>query len=134
MNKVILVGRLTKDVDVKNTANQTVFAQFTVAVQRKYKDANGSYQSDFINCVAWRQTATFISQYFHKGMKIGLTGSLQTRSYDDRNGNKVFVTEVLVEEAEFIESKQGQPQEKKDKPIAPSMTEAELTADLPFEI
>ncbi len=104
MNKVILVGRLTKDPEVKNTSSQVAFCNFTVAVDRRFKDQNGQRQADFINCVAWRQTATFISSYFRKGSKIGIVGSLQSRSYDDNNGQKRYVTEVVVEEAEFVES------------------------------
>lgn len=104
MNKVILVGRLTKDPEVKNTASQVPFCNFTVAVDRRFKDNNGQRQADFINCVAWRQTASFIGQYFKKGSRIGLVGSIQTRTYDDQAGQRRYVTEVVVEEAEFVES------------------------------
>ena len=104
MNKVELVGRLTKDPEVKLTSNQTQFCNFTIAVDRRFKDANGQRQADFINCVAWRQTAVFIQKYFHKGNRIGLVGSIQTRSYDDQSGQKKFITEVVVDEAEFVES------------------------------
>lgn len=104
MNKWCGIGRLTKEPDVKNTASQVAVCTFTVAVDRKFKDSNGQRQADFINCVAWRQTATFISQYFHKGSRIGLTGSIQTRTYEDKNGDKKFITEVVVDEAEFVES------------------------------
>ncbi|MCQ2503985.1 MAG: single-stranded DNA-binding protein [Saccharofermentans sp.] len=104
MNKVVLVGRLTKDPEIKNTSSQVQFCNFTVAVDRRFKDQNGQRQADFINCVAWRQTATFISSYFHKGSKIGIVGSLQSRSFDDNNGQKRYVTEVVVDEAEFVES------------------------------
>ena len=107
MNKVELVGRLTKDPEVKLTSNQTQFCNFTIAVDRRFKDANGQRQADFINCVAWRQTAVFIQKYFHKGNRIGLVGSIQTRSYDDQNGQKKFITEVVVDEAEFVESSGG---------------------------
>ena len=110
MNKVILVGRLTKDPEVKNTSSQVPFCNFTIAVDRRFKDQNGQRQADFINCVAWRQTATFINSYFHKGSKIGISGSIQSRSYEDQSGQRRYVTEVLVEEAEFVESsapKQG---------------------------
>ena len=108
MNKVELVGRLTKDPEVKLTSNQTQFCNFTVAVDRRFKDANGQRQADFINCVAWRQTAVFIQKYFHKGNRIGLVGSIQTRSYDDQqSGQKRFITEVVVDEAEFVESSGG---------------------------
>lgn len=104
MNKWCGIGRLTKEPEVKNTSNQVTVCTFTVAVDRKFKDSNGQRQADFINCVAWRQTATFISQYFHKGSRIGLTGSIQTRTYEDKNGDKKFITEVVVDEAEFVES------------------------------
>ena len=108
MNKVLLVGRITKDPEVKLTSNQTAYCNFTIAVDRKFKDQNGERQSDFINCVAWRQTANFIGKYFHKGSRIGLCGSLQTRSYENQNGQKVFVTEVVVDDAEFVDSKGGE--------------------------
>ena len=104
MNKVILIGRLTKDPEVKNTASQVTVCRFSVAVDRRFKDQNGQRQTDFINCVAWRQTANFISSYFHKGSRIAVVGSIQTRNYDDNNGQKHYVTEVVVDEAEFVES------------------------------
>ena len=107
MNKAMLVGRLTKDPEIKMTSNQTKFCQFTLAVDRRFKDANGQRQADFINCLAWRQTAEFIVKYFKKGNKIGVVGSIQTRSYDDQNGQKRFITEVVVDEAEFVESSGG---------------------------
>ncbi|MBR6959395.1 MAG: single-stranded DNA-binding protein, partial [Clostridiales bacterium] len=88
MNKVVLVGRLTKDPEAKMTSSQVPFVNFTVAVDRRFKDSNGQRQADFINCVAWRQTASFISNYFHKGSRIGVIGSLQTRSYDGNDGQK----------------------------------------------
>lgn len=105
MNKVMLIGFLTRDPESKNTSLGNTVCSFTIAVRRRFKDANGEYQSDFINCVAWKQTATFVSSYFHKGSKIAITGSIQTRNYDDKDGKKVYVTEVVVDEAEFVESK-----------------------------
>ena len=105
MNKVELVGRLTKDPEVKLTSNQTQFCNFTIAVDRRFKDANGQRQADFINCVAWRQTAVFIQKYFRKGNRIGLVGSIQTRTYDDQqSGQKRYIPEVVIDEAEFVES------------------------------
>ena len=79
MNKVELVGRLTKDPESKMTSNQTPYCNFTVAVDRRFKDANGERQADFINCVAWRQTAEFIQKYFRKGNKIGVCGSIDKK-------------------------------------------------------
>ena len=104
MNKVELVGRLTKDPEIKMTSNQTQFCSFTVAVDRRFKNSNGEREADFINCLAWKETAVFINKYFHKGNRIGLTGRIQTRSYEDDFGNKHLITEVVVEETEFVEN------------------------------
>jgi single-strand DNA-binding protein len=132
MNKWCGVGRLTKDVELKTTSNQKAFCNFTLAVDRRFKDANGQRQADFINCVAWNQTAEFIQKYFQKGSKIGVCGSIQTRSYDNNNGQKVFVTEVIVEEAEFVESQQ------RSEAPAPQVEEQPISKEeggnLPFEI
>ena len=105
MNKVILVGRLVKDPEVKTTQNQIAVCSFTLAVDRKIKSANGERQADFLSCVAWRSQAELLGKYFHKGSRIGIIGNLQSRSYDDTNGKKVYVTEVVVDEVEFVESK-----------------------------
>lgn len=105
MNKVILVGRLVKDPEVKTTQSQIAVCSFTIAVDRKFKAANGERQSDFISCVAWRQQADLLGKYFEKGSRVGITGNLQSRSYDDASGKKVYVTEVVVDEIEFIDSK-----------------------------
>jgi len=101
MNKAILVGNLTSDPERKTTPQGTSVTTFTVAVQRRYKNANGGYDADFINCVAWRGTADFVSKYFQKGSRIGVVGNIQTRSYDDKDGNRRYVTEVVADEVEF---------------------------------
>lgn len=122
MNKVILVGRLVKDPEVKTTQNQISVCSFTIAVDRKFKAANGERQSDFISCVAWRQLADLLGKYFQKGSRIGIVGNLQSRSYDDANGKKVYITEVLVDEIEFVESRkdnQGDKQNQEYTPPAP---------------
>ena len=121
MNKVVLVGRLTKDPEVKMTSSQVQFVNFTIAVDRRFKDSNGQRQADFINCVAWRQTATFISSYFRKGSRIGVVGSLQSRSYDGNDGQKRYVTEVVVDEAEFVESASGSGKPAQDVPAQQPM-------------
>lgn len=130
MNKVELIGRLTKEPEIKLTSNQTQFCNFTIAVDRRFKDANGQRQADFINCVAWKNTAVFIQKYFHKGNKIGVVGSIQTRSYDDQNGQKKFITEVIVDEVEFVESQQSA-QPAPQPATAPN--ETAVTADEPAE-
>jgi single-strand DNA-binding protein len=102
MNQVQLVGNLTRDPEYRTLQSGVTCCQFTVACQRRFKNANGTYDADFIGCVAWRQTADFIHRYFIKGNKIGLTGTIQTRSYDAQDGSKRYVTEVLVENVEFV--------------------------------
>lgn len=134
MNKAILVGRLTKDVELKNTSNQKQFCSFTVAIDRNYKDSNGQRQADFINCVAWNQTAVFIQKYFHKGSKIGIIGSIQTRNYDDNEGTKRFVTEVLVNEAEFVESANNNTEPTAEQPSNVQNDGQNVSGELPFEI
>lgn len=104
MNKVHIVGRLTKDPEISVTSDQTPRAKFTVAVDRRFKDAAGNKLTDFIPCVAWKQTAQFVSNYFKKGQRIGLSGSVQTRKYDN-NGQTVFVVEIVADEVEFVDSK-----------------------------
>ena len=138
MNKCELVGRLTKDPELKLTSNQTAYCNFTIAVDRRFKDSNGQRQADFINCVAWKQTATFVQKYFHKGNRIGIVGSIQTRQYEDNGGVKHFVTEVIVDEAEFVESQTQtapapQTQAEPTQDNAPA-EEAPAVGALPFEI
>lgn len=132
MNKVELVGRLTKEPEVKLTSNQTKFCNFAIAVDRRFKDANGQRQADFISCVAWKQTAEFIQKYFHKGNRIGICGSIQTRSYEDEKG-KHFITEVLVEEVEFVES-QATVQPQAPQETVQDNPEEATSGELPFEI
>lgn len=101
INKVILGGRLTADIELKATPNGVAVAQFTIATNRRGNNA----QTDFINCVAWRQTAEFVSKYFSKGSSICVVGELQQRSWEDKNGGKRYATEVIVSEALFVDSK-----------------------------
>lgn len=105
MNKAILTGRLTKDPEHRTTPNGVSVTTFAVAVSRRTKNAEGRYDADFINVVAWRSTADFVAKYFQKGSRIGVVGSIQSRSYEDKNGNRRYVTEVVAEEAEFVGSK-----------------------------
>ena len=105
MNKVLLLGNLVKDIEYKQTPNGVAVVTFTLAVRRRIKNAQGGYDADFINCVAWRHTADFLRKYFSKGQAVAVVGQIQTRSYEDNNGNKRYVTEVLVDEAEFAGGK-----------------------------
>ena len=105
INRVVLVGRLTKDPETRTTQNGVTVCNFTVACDRPYVKQGEERQADFINCIAWRQTGEFVSKYFAKGNRIALDGSIQTRSWDDKNGNKRYATEVVVDHVEFVQSK-----------------------------
>ena len=111
LNKVILCGRLTADPELKQTSGGIAVVSFTLAVNRRYqtKTADGSaapqQQADFISVVAWRQTAEFISRYFRKGSALCITGSIQTRTWQDQQGQKRYATEVVADEAMFVDSK-----------------------------
>lgn len=108
LNRVILMGRITQELELKQTPNGTSVLSFSVAVDRSYSKQGEERQTDFINCVAWRQQAEFISKYFGKGRMIALEGNLRTRTYDDKNGVKHYVTEVYVDNVSFTgEAKQG---------------------------
>lgn len=105
MNKVLLVGRLTKDPELKHTNNDIPVVQFSLAVNRQYTGRNGEKQADFINCVAWRAQAENLAKYMRKGSMIGVEGEIQTRNYEDNNGVKHYITEVVCSSVEFLESK-----------------------------
>ena len=105
LNKVILGGRMTADPELKQTPQGISVTSFSIAVNRRGKDA----QTDFINCVAWRQTADFICRFFKKGSSICITGSIQTRTWNDQQNNKRYATEVVAEEAFFVDAKTDAP-------------------------
>lgn len=106
MNKVSLIGNLVRDPEVRYTQgeNSMAVARFTLAVSRKKKNADGQYESDFINCVSFGRLAEFAEKHFLKGMKIAVIGHIQTGSYTKRDGSKVYTTDVMVEEQEFCQS------------------------------
>ncbi len=128
MNNVTIVGNLARDAELRETQSGKSVANFTIAAQRSFKNANGEYQADFIPCVAWGSTADFISKYFKKGSKIGVVGNIQTRDYENKDGNRVYVVEVNVSQAEFVESKNTNQQAKQEPTI-----EEDDTA-LPFDL
>lgn len=106
-NLVVLTGRMTSDVELKTTPSGVSVCSFAIAVERKYKQGEEK-QSDFINIVAWRQTAEFISKYFSKGSLIGIEGSIQTRKYKDKEGNTRTAFEVIANNVQFVESKKSE--------------------------
>ena len=106
MNKVVLMGRLTRDPEVRYTqTNNTLVASFSLAVNRRFAKQGEERQADFINVVAWSKTGEFCSKYFKKGQQVGVIGRIQTRNWDDEQGQKHYVTEVVAEEAYFADSK-----------------------------
>ncbi|MDB1693227.1 single-stranded DNA-binding protein [Enterococcus casseliflavus] len=107
INNVVLVGRLTKDPDLKYTGNGTAVATFTLAVNRNFTNQSGEREADFISCVIWRKSAETLANYAKKGVLIGVTGRIQTRSYDNQQGQKVYVTEVIADNFQLLESKKA---------------------------
>lgn len=107
LNKVILIGRFTRDPELRSTPSGISTCSFSLAVDRNYSSQNGERQTDFINCVAWRRTAEFISKYFSKGNLVCVEGSIQTRSWKDNDGNNRYATDVVVDQTYFVESKKS---------------------------
>lgn len=119
MNKVVLMGRLTREPDVRYTQSQLCTARFTLAVDRRFK-REGEATADFINCVAFGKTAEFAEKYLKKGTKIATSGRIQTGSYTNREGQKVYTTDVILEECEFAESKSSQSNQDPDRDTRPT--------------
>lgn len=136
LNKVILIGHMTADPELKQTQGGTSVCSFSIGVSRKYTKQGEQPQSDFINIVAWRNTAEFVSRYFRKGNAICICGSLQTRSWTDNNGNKRYATEVIADEVSFVEKKSDSsdyaPSYTAAPTQAPNFEEVEGDDDLPF--
>lgn len=138
MNRVILVGRITKDPELKKTAQDIAVVNFTIAVNRNYTDQQGEKQADFISCVVWRRQAENVAKYVSKGMLLGVEGRIQTRQYESETGMK-YITEVLCDSVQFLENKSSN-QSIEDQPSTKSQsdefyeTSKKLAAedDLPF--
>lgn len=104
MNQISLIGRLTKDIELSQTNNGKSVTNFTLAVNRNYKNSQGQREADFINCQAWGKQAELLANYLSKGSQLGLVGRIQTRNYENQNGQRVYVTEVVTEDITFINS------------------------------
>src|SRR5690625_4163446 len=105
LNRVVLVGRLTKDPDLRYTPNGVTVANFTIAVNRPFTNQQGNREADFINCVVWRRPAENLANYMKKGSMIGVDGRVQTRTFEGQDGKTVFVTEIVADSVQFLESK-----------------------------
>lgn len=128
INNVTLMGRLTADPELRTTTGGNSVTSFTVAVDRNYKNGD-ERQADFINCVAWRGTADFVSTYFKKGQMIALQGRIETRNYEDKNGNKRTAVEVIADNVSFCGGKVEQKEEPKEYPVE---LDVDPFGDLPF--
>lgn len=139
MNRVILVGRITKDPEMKKTAQDIAVVNFTIAVNRNYTDSQGEKQADFISCVVWRKQAENVAKYVTKGMLLGIEGRIQTRQYESETGMK-YITEVLCDSVQFLENKSSNTQSYEENQPTKSQsdefyeTSKKLAAedDLPF--
>ncbi|MFD1019425.1 single-stranded DNA-binding protein [Thalassobacillus hwangdonensis] len=105
LNRVVLVGRLTRDPDLRYTPNGVAVANFTIAVNRPFSSQSGDREADFINCVVWRRAAENLANFMKKGSLVGVDGRLQSRSFDNQEGKRVFVTEVVADSVQFLETK-----------------------------
>ena len=121
INNIVLVGRTTKTIELKQNKNGTNYVQFTLAVNRPYKDEQGGQQADFITCVAWNKTAETIANYVLKGMMIGIEGRLQVRNYENEAGVRQYLSEVLVNRFTFLESKKSSTIPEPVEPFNPAM-------------
>ena len=133
MNKCILIGNLTRDPEHTTTANGISMCRFSIAVNRNYANSNGEREADFINIVTWRGLADNCGKYLTKGSKVGVSGSIQTRNYEDKDGNKRYATEVVAEDVEFLTPKGDGNAAAPSRPNKPVMElEPVVDNELPF--
>lgn len=132
INRVVLVGRLTKDPEFRTTQSGIDVATFTLAVNRNFKSKNGEQQADFINCVVFRKQAENVNNYLNKGSLAGVDGRLQSRSYENKEGQRVFVTEVVCDSVQFLEPKNTQSSNNNQSNNQVQQREKALQSDNPF--
>lgn len=130
MNKVWLTGRTTRNIELRYTNSNIAVTQFTLAVNRDFKNADGNYDSDFINCVAFKKTAELISQYVEKGDRLGIVGRIQIRDYQDKDNNKRYATEVIVDSIEFWEQKKKETENQTQSTTSNSKSNSEILKDV----
>ncbi len=136
INNVVLIGRLTRDVELRYTPTNVAVATFTLAVNRNFKNADGEREADFINCIMWRQQAENLANWTKKGMLVGITGRIQTRSYENQQGQRVYVTEVVAESFQVLEKRDNAANKSSlDNQIPPNFSGQPMDIsddDLPF--
>lgn len=114
-NQVILIGRMTKDPELRYTGDGVAVAQFTLAMNRSFRNSKGEYEADFINCIVWRKVAENTASYCNKGSLVGVNGRIQSRHYDNQEGERVYVTEVVADQVRFLGAKPNKTE--KEEPI-----------------
>ncbi|MGS4170777.1 single-stranded DNA-binding protein [Staphylococcus pseudintermedius] len=135
INRVVLVGRLTKDPEFRTTPSGVSVATFTLAVNRNYKNKNGEQQADFINCIVFRKQAENVNNYLSKGNLAGVDGRLQSRSYENQEGRRIFVTEVICDSVQFLESKNNnQSNNQQQRGQAPAQDNPFTNSNNPIDI
>ena len=134
MNKVYLIGNMTREPELAETHSGVAVARFSIAVSRQYQDSNGERQTDFFNCVAWRGLAETIAKYCKKGSKVAVCGSIQLRNYEDNQGVKRQAVDIVVQDCEFLTPKQEELTEnrKTSTKSKPTLTPVEIDEDIPF--
>lgn len=139
INEVVLVGRLTKDIEVRYTQSEKAVGNFTLAINRRFKNQNGEYETDFIDCVVFGKQAETMAQYTKKGDLIGVEGSIQKRAYEDKEGNKRYITEIMVEKITFLQTNKKEKTKIEDNPYKDMSVKTEeqqqfeiTDEDLPF--
>ncbi|MFW5780621.1 MAG: single-stranded DNA-binding protein [Bacillota bacterium] len=130
MNKVILIGNLTKDPELNTTANNITLCKFTVAVSRKYTNSDGTRDADFLPVICWRGQAENCGRYLRKGSKVGICGSIQTRSYEATDGTRRFMTEINADEVQFLSSKNSDYSDTQELPEVAEKKNKEKMSDL----
>ncbi|WP_434520362.1 single-stranded DNA-binding protein [Pediococcus sp. M21F004] len=135
INRTVLVGRLTKDPDLRYTNSGTAVASFTLAVNRQFTNSKGEHEADFINCVIWQKAAENFSNFTHKGSLVGIDGRIQTRSYENQQGQRVYVTEVVIENFSLLEPRsQSDKSQQASKKKTPSANQDPFAGSNPIDI
>ena len=134
MNVVVLIGRIIKDIDVRYTEKDLAVSNFTIAVRKDYKNVNGEYESDFINCVSFGNISEYLNKYANKGDLVAVKGRIQTRNYEDKEGNKRYITEVFVDKTTLLSSRKNTQQETNEYKDASVKTETNALDSLDIKI
>ncbi|MBQ6547298.1 MAG: single-stranded DNA-binding protein [Bacilli bacterium] len=134
MNVVVLIGRIIKDIEVRYTEKDLAVSNFTIAVRKDYKNVNGEYESDFINCVSFGNISEYLNKYANKGDLVAVKGRIQTRNYEDKEGNKRYITEVFVDKTTLLSSRKNTQQETNEYKDASVKTETNALDSLDIKI